>query len=71
MLAAPFIALVMAMYLNLSSKPDSAVQRPEELYRESSLMMSGSACLCVMVVLFFADIPQLQTIFSPTLPRGR
>jgi hypothetical protein len=71
MLAAAFIALVTAMHLNLSSKPDRAVQRPAELYRESALMMSVSACLCVMVALFFVDIPQLQTIFSPTLPRGR
>ena len=71
LLAAPFIALVMAVYLSLSFKPDSAVQRPEGLYREPALMMSVVACLCVMAALFFIDIPQLQAIFSPTLPLGR
>ena len=30
-LAFPLVALVMAMYLDLSFKPDSAVQRPEGL----------------------------------------
>jgi decaprenyl-phosphate phosphoribosyltransferase len=71
LLAAPFIALVMAVYLNLSFKPDSAVQRPEGLYREPALMLSVAACLCVMMALFFVDIPQLHTLFNPTLPLGR
>jgi len=71
LLAAPFIALVMAVYLNLSFKPDSAVQRPEGLYREPVLMLSVAACLCVMMALFFVDIPQLHTLFNPTLPLGR
>jgi decaprenyl-phosphate phosphoribosyltransferase len=71
LLATPFIALVMAVYLNLSFKPDSAVQRPEGLYREPALMISLAACLCVVMTLFFVDIPRLQTIFSPTLPLGR
>jgi 4-hydroxybenzoate polyprenyltransferase len=68
LLAVPFIALVMAVYLSLAFKPDSAVQRPEGLYREPLLMLSVTACLVVMAVLFFVDIPQLRTIFSPTLP---
>jgi decaprenyl-phosphate phosphoribosyltransferase len=71
LLAAPFIALVMAVYLNLSFKPDSAVQRPEGLYREPALMMSVAACLCVMMALLFIDIPQLHALFNPTLPLGR
>lgn len=71
LLATPFVALVMAVYLNLSFKPDSAVQRPEGLYREPALMMSVAACLCAVTALFLVDIPQLQTIFSPTLPLGR
>ena len=71
LLAAPFIALVMAVYLNLSFKPDSAVQRPEGLYREPALMLSVAACLCVMMALLFIDIPQLHALFNPTLPLGR
>jgi decaprenyl-phosphate phosphoribosyltransferase len=71
LLAAPFIALVMAVYLSLSFKPDSAVQRPEGLYREPLLMFSVAACLCAMTALFFVNIPLLHSIFSPTLPLGR
>ena len=37
-LAFPLVALVMAMYLDLSFKEDSAAQRPEGLYREPKLM---------------------------------
>jgi decaprenyl-phosphate phosphoribosyltransferase len=61
----------MAVYLNLSFKPDSAVQRPEGLYREPALMISAAVYLCAMIALFLNDIPQLQTIFSSTLPLGR
>jgi decaprenyl-phosphate phosphoribosyltransferase len=71
LLATPFIALVLAIYLHLSFKPDSAVQRPEGLYREPALMASVTACLLVMVTLFFVDIPRLGLIFSPTLPISR
>jgi 4-hydroxybenzoate polyprenyltransferase len=71
LLAAPFIALVMAVYLSLSFKPDSVVQHPEGLYREPALMLSVAACLCVMMALFFIDIPQLHVIFNPTLPLGQ
>jgi len=69
--AAPFIALVMAVYLSLSFKRDSVVQRPEGLYREPLLMLSVAVCLAAMAALFFVDIPQLHTIFTPTLRIGQ
>jgi 4-hydroxybenzoate polyprenyltransferase len=69
-LAFPLVALVMAQYLSLAFKPDSAVQRPEGLYREPALMAAVVACAVVMVILLFTDLPILQRIFSPTIPRG-
>jgi hypothetical protein len=67
-LAFPLVALVMAMYLDLSFKEDSAVQRPEGLYREPKLMAAVIACTLVMAVLMLMDIPILQDIFNPSAP---
>ena len=58
----------MAMYLDLSFKEDSAVQRPEGLYREPKLMSAVVACALVMAVLLLVDIPVLQDLFNPTAP---
>jgi 4-hydroxybenzoate polyprenyltransferase len=67
-LAFPLIALVMAVYLALSFKQNSAVQRPEGLYREPTLMAAVIACTLLVTVLLFAHIPVLHRIFSPTAP---
>jgi decaprenyl-phosphate phosphoribosyltransferase len=67
-LAFPLVALVMAMYLDLSFKEDSAVQRPEGLYKEPKLMAAVVVCAAAMAILMLVDIPVLQTIFNPTAP---
>jgi decaprenyl-phosphate phosphoribosyltransferase len=67
-LAFPLVALVMAMYLQLSFKEDSAVQRPEGLYKEPKLMAAVTACAIAMIVLMLVDLPVLQTVFNPTAP---
>lgn len=64
-LAFPLIGLVMAIYLSLSFKPDSAVQRPEGLYRERTLMTAVFACATVLTILLFVDVPYLTKLFSP------
>jgi decaprenyl-phosphate phosphoribosyltransferase len=65
-LAFPLIALVMAIYLGLASKPESAVVNPEKLYREPLLMAAVTICAATMLLLMFVDIPVLDTIFKPT-----
>jgi decaprenyl-phosphate phosphoribosyltransferase len=67
-LAFPLVSLVMAMYLSLSFKEDSAVQRPEGLYREPVLMAAVIGCTVVMAVLMLVDIPVLHEIFNPWAP---
>jgi 4-hydroxybenzoate polyprenyltransferase len=67
-LAFPLVALVMAIYLTLAFRPDSAVQAPEKLYREPILMLSVVVCAAAMIALLFVDIPRLHDIFAPTLP---
>jgi 4-hydroxybenzoate polyprenyltransferase len=64
-LSFPFVALVMAQYLGLGFRDDSAAQNPERLYREPGLMASVCVCTVVMAVLFFLNLPALHTIVSP------
>jgi 4-hydroxybenzoate polyprenyltransferase len=70
-LAFPLIAIVMAIYLSLAFKSDSAVINPEKLYREPALMSAVVVCCVVMLLLLFVDIPALDTIFRPTGLRVR
>lgn len=67
-LSFPFVALVMAVYLSLAFKPNSAVQRPEGLYREPTLMTAVIACTVIMALLILSHIPIVHRIFSPTAP---
>jgi len=67
-LAFPLLAWVMATYLSLAFKDDSAVQRPEGLYREPKLMMAVVMCTALMGLLLVVDIPAMHTLFSPTAP---
>ena len=68
LLGFPLVALVMAIYFKLSFKQGSAVQNPEKLYREPSLMLWFTATVVVMVVLLFVRLPWLEEIFMPTMP---
>jgi hypothetical protein len=65
----PLIALVMAIYLAVGFRPDSAAQRPEGLYREPVLMIAVVVCTALVVTLLFVDLPMVNRIFVPTVPR--
>lgn len=67
-LSFPLVALVMAIYLSLAFKKNSAVQRPEGLYREPALMAAIVSCAVLMIVLLFADVPILHRVFVPSIP---
>jgi hypothetical protein len=56
------------MYLLLAFKPNSAVQRPEGLYREPKLMGAVLVCSALIAVLMVFDVPVLSRIFTPTAP---
>lgn len=64
----PLVALVMAIYLSLAFNEDSAVQRPEGLYREPRLMTAVVACAVLMLLLLFVDVPILYRVFSRSAP---
>ncbi len=63
----PFVALVMAVYLASALRENSAVQRPEGLYREPLIMVPVVACWLLMMLLLVIDIPFLHQIFAPTV----
>jgi 4-hydroxybenzoate polyprenyltransferase len=67
-LSFPLIALVMAIYLRVALKPNSAAQQPERLYREPALMASVIASVVVMMILLRVDLPTLHRLFTPTAP---
>jgi 4-hydroxybenzoate polyprenyltransferase len=70
-LSFPFVALVMAIYLSLGFKRDSAVEHPEKLYRERDLMGAVVLCALVMTLCFLVDMPKLYKILTPTAPISR
>ena len=67
-LAFPAIALVMAVYLHVAFKDDSAAQNPERLYREPALMGSVTVASLLILVLLSIDLPLMHRIFLPTAP---
>ena len=67
-LAFPAIALVMALYLHVALKDNSAAQNPEKLYREPALMGSVVAASLLIAVLLTVDLPIMRQIFTPTAP---
>ena len=70
-LSFPLVALVMAMYLRVALKPDSAAQNPERLYRERGLMTAVVATTIVMVILLRVDLPAMHRLVTPTAPVQR
>ncbi|MCG3133508.1 MAG: hypothetical protein HMLKMBBP_00686 [Planctomycetes bacterium] len=65
-LAFPLVAMVMARYMALSFEEDSAVQRPEGLWRDGRLMLWVVLCAVAIGVLLFVDVPFVQRVFPPT-----
>jgi decaprenyl-phosphate phosphoribosyltransferase len=67
-LSFPFVALVMAVYLALAFRNDSAAQRPEKLYREPWLLAAIFSCALAMILLLFLDVPILYQFFVSSVP---
>jgi 4-hydroxybenzoate polyprenyltransferase len=54
-------------YLAISTKADSAVQKPEKLYKETGLMCYVLALILLFCVLMFVQIPTLDFLLDTTL----
>jgi len=68
LLAFPLVALVMALYLQIAFKEESAAQNPEKLYRERPLMIAVTLCATLMTVLLLVDIPVVGEVIAPRSP---
>jgi 4-hydroxybenzoate polyprenyltransferase len=67
-LSFPVIAWLMAAYFRLSFRRESAVQNPERLYREPSLMIPLFFCIALMALLLFVNVPWIALMFPKSTP---
>lgn len=63
-LCAPLFAGFFVYYLKIGFKPDSSVQHPEKLYKETNLMIYLTVCFIAFVLLLFIRISFLYEIFN-------
>ncbi len=56
----PFLFFLFCYYFTLSFKKDSAVQKPEKLYKEKGLMLYCIGLMIIFFVLMVVDIPFLS-----------
>src|SRR5574344_2173435 len=66
-LGMPLIFGLFCFYLAMASKPDSAAQKPEKLYKEKSLLVYLLILVVVLIALTFIDIPMPDYWLNPTL----
>lgn len=67
LIAIPFVFGLFCFYLAISFKPDSAVQKPEKLYREKKLLIYIAFLIVLLAVLSFVNIPALSYWEEPFL----
>jgi hypothetical protein len=67
-LSFPVVAWLMAVYFSLSFRHESAVQNPERLYREPTLMIPLCICVALIVLLLFVNVPWIATMFPKSTP---
>ena len=71
-LAFPAIALVMAVYLHVAMKDNSAAQNPgTALPRARAHGVGRGRGASLIVLLLSVDLPIMQRIFTPTAPTSR
>lgn len=63
----PFLFGLYCYYFWISFKKDSAVQKPEKLYKEKGLMLYLLALIVIFVVLMVVDIPMLNVFIDSDL----
>jgi len=69
-LATPLVALCIAYYMHIGFRENSAVQKPEKLYREKKLMVLVAISFAVCTFLLLVDIPAFSEFFEPNVDTG-
>lgn len=67
LVAMPFLFFLFVYYLYIAFKEDSAVQKPEKLYKEKKLLLYVMIIVVLFIVLTFINIPMLQLFHEPHL----
>jgi decaprenyl-phosphate phosphoribosyltransferase len=71
LLSIPFLALLFTWYLVIGMRAKSPAQSPEKLYREKSFALYVAGLGCLIVVLFFVDLPWLHVLVENHVLGGR
>ncbi len=66
-IAMPFVFGLFCFYLYIAFKPDSAVQKPEKLYKEKPLLAYIALLVIILLILTIVDIPMPSYWTTPTL----
>lgn len=61
-IALPVVIMLFTAYFLLAARPDSLAQKPEKLFRDSSLMLILLALVVVFILASYIDIPLLATL---------
>jgi len=67
LIAMPFVFGLFCFYLYISFKPDSAVQKPEKLYKEKKLLLYIAFLCVILLALTFIDLKFLDFWMEPFL----
>jgi hypothetical protein len=63
-LFAPFCAGLFAYYMKLGLQPDSPVQNPEKLYKQTGFLVYLIVCTATFIALMFTSIPRMYDLFN-------
>ncbi len=66
-IAMPFVFGLFCFYLYIAFKPDSAVQKPEKLYKEKKLLAYIAVLVLILLILTVVDISMPSYWVNPTL----
>jgi hypothetical protein len=69
-LATPFVAGLMAMYMHLGLLPNSPAQHPEALFKHKPFVIYGCVTAVVMIICSLIRLPWLNQLFESTIPSG-
>ena len=73
LLALPALAGLFGAYLSIALRPDSPVQAPENLYKETRLIVIVVVLVVLLLALTWVDLPVLHRLTDPhyiSLPFG-
>ena len=63
-LFAPLCAGLFAYYMKLGLQPDSPVQNPEKLYKQTGFLVYLIVCTATFIALMFTSIPKMYDLFN-------